>query len=72
MRAAEARDGSVKRCLIVAGDVATKLGFIEEALSALRERFDEVFYCVGNHELWRGGRAATGFLDERREEALLQ
>ncbi|KAJ8612533.1 hypothetical protein CTAYLR_003700 [Chrysophaeum taylorii] len=40
--------------LIVAGDVATSLDVLEDALSCLRRKFKEVFFVVGNHELWLG------------------
>lgn len=38
--------------LIVAGDVATSLDRIADTLRTLQRSFGEVFYCVGNHELW--------------------
>lgn len=38
--------------LIVAGDVADRLDDIELALSALRDRFAQVIWVPGNHELW--------------------
>ena len=44
-----------KHCLIVAGDVATKLGALENVLVDCVEKFDAVFYCAGNHELWYVG-----------------
>jgi predicted phosphodiesterase len=38
--------------LIVAGDVAHRLELVEASLALLKERFREVFYVPGNHELW--------------------
>lgn len=38
--------------LLVAGDIADRLEIIEETLSLLREKFSQVFYVPGNHELW--------------------
>ena len=44
--------------LIVAGDVADSLEVMAETLLHLRERFGEVFFVPGNHELWvRAGEA---------------
>lgn len=40
--------------LIVAGDVAEKLDQLEDALRVLCERFAQVLWVPGNHELWRG------------------
>jgi predicted phosphodiesterase len=42
--------------LIVAGDVADSLEVMAETLGLLRERFAEVFFVPGNHELWVRGR----------------
>lgn len=38
--------------LIVAGDVADSLTVVGDVLGGLRERFAEVFFVPGNHELW--------------------
>lgn len=38
--------------LIVAGDVADSLALIGDVLGGLRQRFAEVFFVPGNHELW--------------------
>lgn len=38
--------------LIVAGDVATNLELLSEALIIFRSKFKHVFFCPGNHELW--------------------
>jgi predicted phosphodiesterase len=41
--------------LIVAGDVADQLPLVSEVLGGLRERFAELFFVPGNHELWVRG-----------------
>ncbi|KAH8043739.1 methyltransferase [Aureococcus anophagefferens] len=46
-----AADGA-KHCVVVAGDVATKLDAVEATLRALTASYDAVFYVPGNHELW--------------------
>jgi len=38
--------------LIVAGDVADSIPLVTDVLGGLRERFAEVFFVPGNHELW--------------------
>jgi predicted phosphodiesterase len=38
--------------LIVAGDVADQLPIVTDVLGELRQRFAEVFFVPGNHELW--------------------
>jgi len=38
--------------LIVAGDVAEKVDLILYTLSILKKKFNHVFYCPGNHDLW--------------------
>jgi Icc-related predicted phosphoesterase len=38
--------------LIVAGDIADRLGIIESTLALLRSKFRQVCYVPGNHELW--------------------
>jgi predicted phosphodiesterase len=43
--------------LIVAGDIAHRIGTIEVTLDFLRSRFAAVFYVPGNHELWVRGDA---------------
>ena len=46
--------------LIVAGDVATDVQKVIDALKLFKMRYQEVFYCVGNHELWSPGRGEMG------------
>eukprot|EP01065_Artemidia_motanka_P006517 TRINITY_DN13208_c0_g1_i1.p1 TRINITY_DN13208_c0_g1~~TRINITY_DN13208_c0_g1_i1.p1 ORF type:complete len:777 (+),score=227.58 TRINITY_DN13208_c0_g1_i1:68-2398(+) len=41
--------------IIVAGNVATEVPLLRDALAGLRRAFQHVFYCVGNLEMW-GGR----------------
>lgn len=41
--------------LIVAGDIADRLTVVEETLGFLRDRFRDVFFVPGNHELWVRG-----------------
>jgi predicted phosphodiesterase len=41
--------------LIVAGDVADALPVVTDVLGGLRERFAELFFVPGNHELWVRG-----------------
>ncbi len=38
--------------LIVAGDVAERLGHVELAFETLTEKFSKVFWVPGNHDLW--------------------
>ncbi|MFF3763518.1 metallophosphoesterase family protein [Streptomyces sp. NPDC001922] len=46
------RPGTDADWLIVAGDVGEKYADIEWALTLLRDRFAEVVWAPGNHELW--------------------
>lgn len=39
-------------CLIVAGDISDNLGVLRWTFSTLKQKFKEVYYCPGNHELW--------------------
>ncbi|HET7229460.1 MAG TPA: metallophosphoesterase [Longimicrobium sp.] len=41
--------------LIVAGDVADSLAVMSDTLAMLRERFAQLFFVPGNHELWVRG-----------------
>ena len=41
-----------RSALIVAGDVATANAVTKKALLSLKKKFEEVFWCFGNHELW--------------------
>jgi hypothetical protein len=46
--------------LIVAGDVSHSVPVVERTLVALKGKFDEVFFTVGNHELWVEARDHAG------------
>ena len=39
-------------CLIVAGDISHKMDKLEETLRTLKQKFKEVFFTPGNHDLW--------------------
>eukprot|EP00854_Cymbomonas_tetramitiformis_P011189 gene11189-13224_t len=45
-----------RSALIVAGDVATSIPTITETLQIFKQKFQEVFYIPGNHDLWCAGR----------------
>lgn len=45
--------------LLVAGDVAHQPNCLNAALSALRERFSQVFFVPGNHDLWVHGACTS-------------
>ncbi|CAM9213644.1 unnamed protein product [Ectocarpus fasciculatus] len=49
--------------LIVAGDISSSLERSAETLECLMERYDEVFFVVGNHEMWTGRRKPEGGID---------
>lgn len=38
--------------LIVAGDIGDSVALVSDVLASLRERFAELFFVPGNHELW--------------------
>ena len=40
---------------IVAGDVSDDLAVLETTLQLFKDRFETVFFCPGNHELWVRG-----------------
>lgn len=50
--------------LILAGDVTDKLELLEECLFALTERFANVVYVPGNHELWVRNSPTKNSLDK--------
>ena len=41
-----------RSALIVAGDVATAVSVCRKVFETLKQKFEEVFWCFGNHELW--------------------
>lgn len=52
--------------LIVAGDVGERPGDVEWILGALTERFAQVVWVPGNHELWTHGRDPVRLRGEER------
>mmetsp|Transcript_57395 Transcript_57395/g.170795 ORF Transcript_57395/g.170795 Transcript_57395/m.170795 type:complete len:1558 (-) Transcript_57395:182-4855(-) len=43
---------ALETVLVLAGDLATNLEIMESSFRLLKEKFGEVFYVPGNHELW--------------------
>lgn len=41
-----------KSTIIVAGDIGVQISQIKQALQLFQHKFDNVFYCFGNHETW--------------------
>jgi 3',5'-cyclic AMP phosphodiesterase CpdA len=66
------RPGDPGDWLIVAGDVAEKVDDVEWALRLLRERFAEVIWVPGNHELWTRGKDPVGLRGEERYRHLVE
>lgn len=58
--------------LIVAGDVADKVSDIEWALGLLAEKFAQVIWVPGNHELWTVKDGADGLRGVARYEYLVE
>lgn len=46
-----------KSAVIVAGDLGVNLAQLKEALELFKGKFDHVFYCFGNHEMWVTGKS---------------
>lgn len=46
-----------KDLLIVAGDIAHKLSIIKDTLELLKNKFQQLCYVPGNHELWVKGES---------------
>jgi 3',5'-cyclic AMP phosphodiesterase CpdA len=57
--------------LLVAGDVGEKAADIEWALGTLRERFAEVIWAPGNHELWTPREDPVSLRGEERYHYLV-
>ena len=56
--------GSGRSVCICCGDIADQLQTIEATLAVLKEKFDRVFFCAGNHELWLSKEdRANGIMD---------
>ena len=68
---AKLRSGSTADWLIVAGDVGEFAADIEWALGTLRERFAEVIWVPGNHELWTHRREPLALRGVARYEHLV-
>jgi len=65
------RPESAADWLIVAGDVGEFVADIEWALGTLRERFAEVIWVPGNHELWTHRREPLALRGVERYEHLV-
>lgn len=60
--------------LILAGDISDDLNIVRSTLERLKARFQQVFYCPGNHELWvrSRGRAKGATARQGGEEKGMQ
>jgi 3',5'-cyclic AMP phosphodiesterase CpdA len=58
--------------LIVAGDVGELFADIEWALGLLRDRFAQVIWVPGNHELWTHGRETVPWRGDERYRRLVE
>ncbi|MDQ2708554.1 MAG: metallophosphoesterase [Actinomycetota bacterium] len=65
------RPGHPGDWLIVGGDVAERVEPIERTLSQLRERFAEVIWVPGNHELWTRSRDTVQLRGAHRYQHLV-
>ncbi|CAN7175478.1 metallophosphoesterase [Variovorax paradoxus] len=50
--------------LLVAGDVSHRLDILKKTLSTLKERFLEVFFVPGNHDLWVTSKESCDSLEK--------
>jgi 3',5'-cyclic AMP phosphodiesterase CpdA len=66
------RPGHPGDWLIVAGDVAEKVDDVEWALGLLRERFAQVVWVPGNHELWTRSKDPVGLRGDERYRHLVE
>ena len=57
--------------LIVAGDVAERIGHVVDALGRLADRFERVIWVPGNHELWIG-RQDEGITSPTKYDRLVE
>jgi 3',5'-cyclic AMP phosphodiesterase CpdA len=57
--------------LIVAGDVGDRLSDIETSLTVLRQRFKQVVWVPGNHELWTSRQDGDELRGVRRYDRLI-
>jgi 3',5'-cyclic AMP phosphodiesterase CpdA len=58
--------------LIVAGDVGEVLGDVERTLRQLRDRFSQVIWAPGNHELWTHANDPVRLRGEHRYQELVR
>jgi hypothetical protein len=58
--------------LVVAGDVGDQFGDVEQTLRLLRDRFRQVIWAPGNHELWTHPRDPVSLRGEARYHALVE
>jgi 3',5'-cyclic AMP phosphodiesterase CpdA len=65
------KPGSPDDWLIVAGDVGELMADIEWALTLLKNRFAQVIWVPGNHELWTVKQETSRLLGVARYEALV-
>ncbi|HLV58117.1 MAG TPA: metallophosphoesterase [Natronosporangium sp.] len=66
------RPGHPDDWLIVAGDVAERVDDVERTLGLLRERFAQVVWAPGNHELWTTRRDHVRLRGVERYEELVR
>ncbi len=67
----ELRPASERSWLIVAGDVGARVADIAWALRLLRDRFEQVIWVPGNHELWTPAGDPVDLRGEHRYEHLV-
>jgi 3',5'-cyclic AMP phosphodiesterase CpdA len=65
------RPGSPDDWLLVAGDVAERVGDVAATLATLRERFATVVWVPGNHELWTRTKDPVALRGEHRYRHLV-
>lgn len=58
--------------LVVAGDVAERVGAVIDTLAVLRERFAKVVWTPGNHELWTTAKDPVQLTGAQRYRHLVQ
>jgi 3',5'-cyclic AMP phosphodiesterase CpdA len=64
--------GSDGDWLIVAGDISNSIAKIESTLSRLADRFAQVFWVPGNHDLWTWGNESGQVRGEARYLELIE
>lgn len=58
--------------LIVAGDIAEDIELVADTLAMLRERFAEVIFSPGNHEMWSRSKDAVPLRGVQRYDHLVE